>query len=443
MSASQTQGEKRKETINKSKRSLAEIAFAAMSVHEDTERRQDYWEHEIRVLNNPRSGSFEFFSQKYATTDIDLIAERLGRDMRIEEDVIKELQDERLKERYEVILAARSKKAADEAAIQARISSIVMFEERGIKLFPSMTLDEIEKAAASTYRDSRDGIKHLLYKMMENGGVRIIPDMSPALAKFDDLRLEFPNFNEAIDDIENDLILSNHSERSMFRVRPILLNGAPGVGKTAFSLKLSAILGVPFKKLAAGSMQSGAALAGMDRRWANARSGEVFELLAMNNEATGVFVIDEADKLPVSQYFDAHVALLDLLEPESARMFRDEAANIEFDASHLIVIMTSNSVESIDSALLSRLTVKEIQEPTIEQRFEIGKTEFAKVVKGLVGIERPELNKEALLGLAASEIGLRDLLASIRRCIAVAIKDGTGKAVPVAQERASKMRIGF
>ena len=63
--------------------------------------------------------------------------------------------------------------------------------------------------------------------------------------------------------------------------------------------------------------------------------------------------------------------LLDLLEPDSARRFRDECLELEFDASQIIFIATANEIHGLPAPLCSRIRMVEIPPPTVEHRYQI------------------------------------------------------------------------
>ncbi|MDC6179949.1 AAA family ATPase [Ralstonia solanacearum] len=181
----------------------------------------------------------------------------------------------------------------------------------------------------------------------------------------------FGNLREPIQKLKIDLTLMSAMRTKDFRVRPILLTGQPGVGKTHFALKLAEILGVPMRKWSAGSAQAGFQLTGGDSAWRDARPGMIFEVLARGDSATPVLVLDEVDKLGESGRYPVTPVLLDLLESGTARAFEDTFLRIAFDASRIIYVLTANDLAAVPAPLLSRLEVFDIPAPDPEQRLRL------------------------------------------------------------------------
>jgi ATP-dependent Lon protease len=223
------------------------------------------------------------------------------------------------------------------------------------------------------------------------------------------------------------------------RIPPYLLDGAPGLGKTAFCIALAKALKLPFVKLSAGGMQAGAILAGTASHWSNSQTGEVFNLLAHQSTSSGcaVLLIDEVDKLV--NYGDGHnciPALLDLLEPESARVYRDESLCMNFDASHLIIILTCNYPEDIEPALLSRCKIRTIEAPGMEQKVAIANEIHNEINASLPKSKRTVLDKEALDNLMQIEgMDIRALIRCVQKACSEALLTKSKVALPQEEIR--------
>ncbi|MFH1987994.1 MAG: AAA family ATPase [Pseudomonadota bacterium] len=182
---------------------------------------------------------------------------------------------------------------------------------------------------------------------------------------------EMPNLALAAEALASELALALSGPPDEFRVTPMLLYGAPGIGKTRFVSQLAAILGVGFDKLSMGAASGAFELCGVSRGWGTTRPGRIAKLLARGESAAPVVLLDEIDKMGSDPRFPVIPTLLDLLEPDSARHFRDECLELEFDASRIIFVATANEIHDIPGPLCSRMRMIEILPPTLEQRFQV------------------------------------------------------------------------
>lgn len=85
------------------------------------------------------------------------------------------------------------------------------------------------------------------------------------IAALEGLKAKFPNFVDIIEFIINELSLMMISTNKFKSIRPILMHGAPGVGKTRFVTELSKILSLPLCRMDGGAVSSGFSIAGINR----------------------------------------------------------------------------------------------------------------------------------------------------------------------------------
>jgi ATP-dependent Lon protease len=215
--------------------------------------------------------------------------------------------------------------------------------------------------------DRRDAGARILQNAHASCGNRTLPDAKAAHARLDAAKARFENLVQPIERLQTDLVLAGAMQPRDFRITPLLLLGAPGIGKTFLATQLAEALGVSTEKISAGGAQGGFQLTGSHSSWTGARPGLTFSLLAGSDSAAPVLVIDEVDKIRDAQYPVLPV-LLDLLDADSSKRFRDEFFELEFDASRIIVVMTANSVENVPPALLSRVEVFNVPAPGPTQR---------------------------------------------------------------------------
>ena len=225
--------------------------------------------------------------------------------------------------------------------------------------------DEVERKLAKLPEREHESLRSTYQRMLERGPERFqvkpagVPDMSTL---YDDL----PNFSEVLDDVKRHVALSQDS-RDGLELTPMLLLGAPGIGKTHFARQLAALLGTGMNLVPMSSMTAGWLLSGSSSQWKGSRPGKVFEALVDGQYANPVLVVDEIDKASSDAQYDPLGALYSLLEHDTAHTFMDEFAEVAIDASQVIWITTANDERAIPEPILNRMNVFEVPTPTREQ----------------------------------------------------------------------------
>ncbi len=266
---------------------------------------------------------------------------------------------------------------------------------------------------------------------------------------FGDLGPEEANFREVLEHLSVQWTLARRAHCAAdARIDPILLLGPPGVGKTHFAATIAEQIGVRMSVFSAGGAQDAMQLCGSDARWSNARTGMVFDALAGGDSAAPVLVVDELDKLASESSGDRDTpvnTLLDLLEPDSARRYRDMSLQLEMDASRMIVVCTANERESISRPLLSRLTEFYIAQPTVEQRRAILERYLARLIEAHqcpAGLALDEVTAE--VALATPDLDVRALLRMVRTAFAAALTAESDRVTLAPPRRGvTRQRIGF
>ena len=182
---------------------------------------------------------------------------------------------------------------------------------------------------------------------------------------FDDLKIRFPNFIEAILLFEaNAIALSKLG--LPFESPPILLTGEPGLGKTLFVSELAKLIELPYFELSMATVTASFAISGGSLQWSEGTVGFIAESLAESKYGNPLMVIDEIDKCGESKYSPMS-PFYSLLESHSAQRFKDEALEIELNASRIIWVATANYKELVPQPILSRMKVIDIKRPDLTQ----------------------------------------------------------------------------
>ena len=253
---------------------------------------------------------------------------------------------------------------------------------------------------------------------------KLAPPPSPA--QLERLARKFPNFDSATACIRDYAMLC--SPATGLRLRPILLTGGPGLGKTAYARYLASLLGAPMLFVNIASCTGGFTIGGLDLRWATGSPGCVFEALVLDDPdlpANRLMLIDEIDKAPASKQYDQLGAFYSLLEPLTARRFCDEACDLPIDASAMVFIATANDVDAVPAPLLSRMDVFHIRPPCPDQMSAVVESAWDDLCRDegwwarrfAKDLDRPVV--EALSQLTST----RDIVKRLRRAAGCAARD--------------------
>ena len=289
--------------------------------------------------------------------------------------------------------------AAEGTVIRAYLDTCLDFPF-GIKIQDQVTVDE----ARAILNEDHDGLEKVKERILEFVAVK---QFSP--------------------DVKNQIIC---------------LVGPPGVGKTSVAASIARALGRKYARVSLGGMHDEAEIRGHRKTYVGAMPGRIVSALINAKAETPVIVLDEIDKMSNNFRGDPTSALLEVLDPEQNKSFRDNFMEIPIDLSETLFIATANSYDGIPAPLLDRMEIIELSTYTDTEKLAIAKNHL--VPKQL---KRNGMNKKlfritdggilALIKGYTREAGVRNLereIASLIRKSAKKIAETDIKSVRITEK---------
>lgn len=295
--------------------------------------------------------------------------------MDIKDDIRSKVKERVDKHQREYILREQLKLIREELGDDTTLSDAEEFEQAAKKLkapkeVREKLLKEISRFKSSLNSPAESGVLRTyietLLEMPWNKTVKDSGDMAFAEKVLEEDHYGLEQVKERVLEFLAVRSLTKKGES------PILcLVGPPGTGKTSIAKSLARALKKPYVRISLGGVRDEAEIRGHRKTYVGAMPGRIANGIRIAGVKNPLLLLDEIDKVSIDYKGDTFSALLEVLDSEQNKKFRDHYLEVPLDLSEVLFVTTANTTQTIPRPLLDRMEVIEVNSYTENEKLHI------------------------------------------------------------------------
>lgn len=240
------------------------------------------------------------------------------------------------------------------------------------------------------------------------------------------------------------ILLKQRGKEAIARSPILLFVGLQGVGKTTLAISMAEALGREFVRIAMGGLGSTLELRGKSKSLSEAEPGQIVKALIKTGVKNPLILLDEIEKASGEAGLrnDIMAVLLEILDPNQNRSFRDYYVDYPTDLSDVLFVCSANNTGTITTALMDRMEIIKMPSYTDQEKLVIARDYILPKVRENAGLKEDELIIDPNLwpGIVRPfgyDSGIRSLgrtLESICRKVAKEIVEGKSTQITLTND---------